>query len=125
MSRSLDVSGRRVLVIDDNLDAAESLKVMLQLCGHAVEVALSGPDGVEMARSFLPHVILCDLGLPQLDGLGVAEAIRADPDLRGVRLIAITGYSGPEDVERALRAGFDAHLSKPADPNRLLQLVAA
>ncbi len=117
--------GRRVLVIDDNVDAAESLRVMLQLCGHEVEVALSGADGIETARTFLPEVILCDLGLPQLDGLEVAEAIRADPALRGVRLIAITGYSGAEDVERALRAGFDAHLTKPADLSRLLQLVAA
>ncbi len=125
MSRSLEGPGRRVLVIDDHADAAESLRVMLQLCGHAVEVALSGKDGIEMARAFLPEVVLCDLGLPHLDGLGVAEAIRADPALRGVRLIAITGYSGPEDVERALRAGFDAHVTKPADPQHLLQLVAA
>ncbi len=125
MSGSLDGPGRRVLVIDDNADAAESLKVMLQLCGHAVEVALSGRDGIDMARSFLPDVVLCDLGLPQMDGLGVAEALRADPALRGVRLIAITGYGGPEHVQQALRAGFDAHLTKPADPARLLQLVAA
>ncbi|HVO11249.1 MAG TPA: response regulator [Vicinamibacteria bacterium] len=117
--------GRRVLVIDDNEDAAESLRVMLQLHGHAVEVALSGADGLETARRFLPEVVLCDLGLPQLDGLAVAEAMRADPELRGARLIAITGYGGPEDVERALRAGFDTHLTKPADPVRLLELVAA
>jgi len=117
--------GRRVLIIDDHVDAAESLRVMLQLRGHEVEVALSGADGIELARAFLPEVVLCDLGLPHLDGVGVAEAIRADPALRGVRLIAITGYGGPEDVERALRAGFDAHLTKPADLSRLLQLVAA
>ncbi len=118
-------SGRRILVIDDNLDTADSLRLMLQLCGHAVEVALSGADGIEVARAFLPDVILCDLGLPHLDGLEVAEAIRADPAMRGVRLIAITGYGGPEDVERALRAGFDAHLTKPADPAQLLELVVA
>ncbi len=125
MGGSLDGAGRRVLVIDDNADAAESLRVMLQLCGHSVEVALSGAEGIEMARTFLPQVVLCDLGLPQIDGLGVAEAMRADPLLRTVRLIAITGYNGPEDVARALSAGFDAHVTKPADPRHLLQLVAA
>jgi len=98
---------------------------MLQLCGHEVEVALSGADGVEVARRFLPEVILCDLALPHLDGLGVAEAIRADPALQAARLIPISGYSGPEDVERALRAGFDAHVTQLADPARLLRMVAA
>ena len=118
-------AGRRVLIIEDNLDAADSLRVMLQLCGHEVEVALNGADGIELARALRPEVVLCDLGLPHLDGVGVAEAIRADPALRGVRLIAITGYGGPEDVERALRAGFDAYVTKPADLSRLLQLVGA
>ncbi len=115
---------RRVLVIEDNLDAAESLRMMLELCGYRAEIAVSGPDGIDMAHSFLPDVVLCDLGLPGMDGLSVARSLREDPTLKGVRLVALTGYVGPEDVARALRAGFDSHISKPADPEALLRLIS-
>ncbi len=115
---------RRVLVIEDNLDAAESLRMMLELCGYRAEIAVSGPDGIDMAHSFLPDVILCDLGLPGMDGLSVARSLREDPTLKGVRLVALTGYVGPEDVARALSAGFDSHISKPADPEALLRLIS-
>ncbi len=116
---------RRVLIIEDNADAAESLCALLRLCGHSAEIALTGVDGIEIARAFLPHVVLCDLGMPEMDGLRVARAIRADPALSGVRLIALTGSGRPEDVAGAVRAGFDSHLTKPADPEPILPVIQA
>lgn len=103
----------RVLVIEDNVDAAETLREALVLKGHDVEVSYDGRSGIERARAFRPDVVLCDIGLPGLDGYGVAAAVRAAPELRAVRLVALTGYASAEDVARARRAGFDRHLSKP------------
>jgi CheY-like chemotaxis protein len=112
-------------VIEDNVDAAESLAMLLQLSGHEAEVAFDGPAGIEKARSFHPDVVLCDIGLPGgLDGHGVARAFRADPELRSAFLIALTGYGQEEDRKRALEAGFDAHLTKPADIEALKKLLA-
>ena len=110
---------RRVLVIEDNADAAETLKDALELSDHIVEVAGSGAEGLEMARGFAPDVVLCDIGLPGMDGYEVAKAIRADPQLRSVWLVALSGYALPEDVERAKGAGFDRHLAKPPDLDAL------
>jgi PAS domain S-box-containing protein len=104
---------RRVLVIEDNLEAAESLKTVLELNAHVVEVASAGAEGIEKARSFRPEVVLCDIGLPGMDGYEVAQRIRADPRLRSVVMVALTGYALPEDIRRAKRAGFDRHLAKP------------
>jgi CheY-like chemotaxis protein len=117
-------SVRRVLVVEDNADAAQSLKEALELSGHVVEVALLGETGIERSRTFLPDVIVCDIGLPGLDGYSVAEAIRADPALRTIRLVALTGYAGPEDIERSRAAGFDHHLAKPPDMAQLERVVA-
>ncbi len=125
MGGRFEARRRRVLIIEDNLDAAESLRMLLELCGYRAEIAVTGADGIEMARSFLPDVVLCDLGLPEMDGLSVARSLRAEPALSGVRLVALTGYVGPEDVERALLAGFDSHMPKPADPDALLRLISA
>jgi signal transduction histidine kinase/ActR/RegA family two-component response regulator len=104
---------RRVLVIEDNVDAADMLREALELDGHRVEVANSGPEGIDKARTFGPDVVLCDVGLPEMDGYDVARTLRADPELRRVGLVALTGYAGSEDVARARAAGFDAHLAKP------------
>ena len=115
---------RRCLIIEDNVDAAESLSLLLQLTGHEAEVAFDGSTGVEKARSFRPEVVLCDIGLPgHLDGYGVARAFRADPELRSAFLIALTGYGQEEDRRRALEAGFDTHLTKPADLDALRLLL--
>ena len=115
---------RRVLVIEDNPDAALSLKAALEIDGHLVEVALSGPEGLHKVRTFSPDVILCDLGLPGLDGYEVAKALRADPAAPTPGcLVALSGYGLPDDVERARQAGFDRHMIKPpsiADLDRLL-----
>jgi two-component system CheB/CheR fusion protein len=116
---------RRCLVIEDNLDAAESMGLLLELSGHQVEIAHDGMKGLEAARRFRPDVVLCDIGLPNgVDGYEVARRIREDPDLAGMKLIALTGYGQEEDQRRALEAGFDVHLTKPADPVKLERLLA-
>jgi PAS domain S-box-containing protein len=112
---------KRVLVIEDNRDSAESLRTLLDLSGYEVDVAHTGPAGVEAAARFKPHAIVCDIGLPELDGYGVAEALRGRPEMANVRLIAVTGYGRTEDIEKARQAGFNQHLTKPVDPNELLE----
>ncbi|WP_248353236.1 chemotaxis protein CheB [Anaeromyxobacter oryzae] len=104
---------RRILIIEDNLDAAESLQLALELEGHEVTVAHDGPQGIERARELVPEVVLCDIGLPDVDGYAVARALRREPGLQNTQLVALTGYALPEDQRRALEAGFDAHLTKP------------
>ncbi len=104
---------RRVLIVEDNADAADTLCEMLLAWDHQVEVARDGLEGVAKARSFRPDLVLCDLGLPRLDGFGVARAIRADPALAGMFLVAVTGYASSDDQRRAADAGFNRHLAKP------------
>jgi signal transduction histidine kinase/ActR/RegA family two-component response regulator len=115
---------RRVLVIEDNIDAADSFREALELDGHEVRVAYNGPEGLVAAREFTPDVVLCDLGLPGTDGYQVARTFRADPALSSVHLIALTGYAMPEDVARAREAGFDQHLAKPASLEDLCTVLA-
>ncbi|HTG36941.1 MAG TPA: PAS domain-containing protein [Thermoanaerobaculia bacterium] len=116
---------RRVLIIEDNADAAESLQMLLELSGFEVTTAADGTSGLETARRFHPDVVLCDIGLPGgLDGYGVARELRADSALQSVRLIALTGYGQAEDQRRAYAEGFDLHLTKPVDPVRLKDLLA-
>ncbi|MGC4116824.1 MAG: PAS domain-containing protein [Myxococcales bacterium] len=114
----------RVLVIEDNHDAAEMLKEALELHGHAVDTAADGLQGLERARGFHPHVVVCDLGLPGIDGFEVARRMHADQDLRSAALIAVSGYAAPDDVQRSKGAGFLEHLAKPPDLDRLESLVA-
>lgn len=113
----------RILVVEDNRDAADSLKMLFQLFGYDVTVAYTGPAGVETAKNWKPDVILCDLGLPGLSGYEVAKALRQHPDTAKVRLIAVTGYGGDEDRLKTREAGFDAHLTKPADPVAIQELL--
>jgi PAS domain S-box-containing protein len=114
----------RVLVVEDNPDTAASLRLLLELWGHEVRVALTGPDGVEEARRFRPDVVLCDIGLPGLDGYGVARELRRHPETARVRLVAVSGYGQDEDRRRSHAAGFDQHLVKPAGADELRQAVA-
>jgi signal transduction histidine kinase/CheY-like chemotaxis protein len=114
----------RVLVVEDNLDAAETLREMLLMWDHEVEVAHDGREGIEKARSFLPDVVLCDIGLPIMDGYEVARAIRSDPDLSSAFLVAVTGYASHEDARKAVGAGFDRHLGKPVPVEVLEELLA-
>jgi signal transduction histidine kinase len=114
--------GRRVLVVDDNRDAADSLAQLVSLLGHDVDVAYDGPTAIARARERRPDVVLCDLGLPGMTGYDVARALR-DLHAAGVRLVAVSGYGQPEDVREAAEAGFDRHVAKPADPSVLEQLL--
>ncbi|MDI1475461.1 PAS domain S-box protein [Polyangium sp. y55x31] len=115
---------RRVLVIEDNVDAAETLREALGMSDHVVEVAFAGPEGIEKARRFEPDVVLCDIGLPGMDGYGVARTMRADPKLRSVYLVALSGYALQEDVERSRQAGFDRHIAKPPSLTALEKMLA-
>ncbi len=114
----------RILVVEDNLDSAESLRMFLELVGHGVTLAHTGPDGVEAAKALRPDVVLCDIGLPGMDGFAVAGTLRRHPETAATRLIAVTGYGQEEDRRRALSAGFDIHLVKPVDPQKLLGYLA-
>ncbi len=114
---------RRVLIIEDNIDAAESLREALEFGEHLVEVAQSGPDGLAKARQFKPQVVLCDIGLPGMDGYGVARAFRGDETLKGAFLVALSGYALPEDLQRAREAGFDRHVAKPPSLESLENLL--
>ncbi len=115
-------AARRVLVVDDNADAAESLAELVGLFGHQVEVAFDGPSAIEKARQHRPDIVLCDIGLPGMSGYEVAKALRAEQD-GNVRLVAVSGYAQPEDVSKATEAGFDAHLAKPADPEKVAAML--
>jgi signal transduction histidine kinase/DNA-binding response OmpR family regulator len=125
---ALTVPAHRILLIEDNVDGAESLKEALEMNGHVVEIAHSGPEGLEKARASHPDVVLCDIGLPVMDGFEVAMAMRADPALGSIAIIALSGYAAPADLERAAGAGFDRHLAKPVDwaeLERVMSEVAA
>lgn len=116
---------RRILVVEDNADAAETLRQVLELDGHAVEVAGDGLSGLARARAFEPDVVLSDLGLPgDMDGFEFARAVRADPALAEIPLVALSGYARAEDSRRAHEAGFDEHLAKPL-PLDALRVVLA
>ncbi len=114
---------RRVLVIDDDRDVAEALCAALSVGGHVIEVAHSGPIGVAKARTFMPDVVLCDIGLPGMDGYDVARVIRADTALRATRLVALSGYAQSADVGKARDAGFDDHLAKPPSIDKVLAIL--
>jgi signal transduction histidine kinase len=115
-----------VLVVEDNQDAAEMLRVALEIEGMTVTVAGDGAEGLAAARQLRPGLVICDIGLPgELDGYGVARAIRADHALRDVPLIAVTGYASADDRARAREAGFDRHLAKPASLDDLLRVIAS
>ena len=109
----------RILVVEDNRDAADSLCLLLEFSGHEVAVAYSGHDGVQAAEQYQPDVVLCDIGLPVLDGYGVACKLRDNPTTARARLIAVTAYGQDEDRRRSQEAGFEQHLVKPVDPDTL------
>jgi PAS domain S-box-containing protein len=113
----------RVLVVDDNVDAEQSLSLLIRLEGHEVRAAHAGQEALQQARAFRPQVVLLDIGLPGMNGYDVARQLRSSPETADVVLVAITGYGQAEDREQALEAGFQHHLVKPVEPVALLELI--
>jgi len=107
--------GRRVLIVDDNEDAANSLALLLKLGGHETASVYTAVDALRHASVFRPDVVLLDIGLPGMDGYEVAQKMRELPGLRDIRLVAVTGYGRSDDRLRAREAGFDDHMTKPVD----------
>ena len=114
-----------MLVIEDDPDVGEALRMALRLDQHDVVVARTGAEGIETARRIHPDVVLCDIGLPGMNGYDVARAFRADPPLAAVFLVALSGYAQASDVARAKDAGFDYHLAKPASIPKIQKAIAA
>jgi two-component system CheB/CheR fusion protein len=116
----------RILVVDDNVDAADSLSMILELLGHQTKTVYLGQDAIGAAEIWKPDVLICDIGLPGgMDGYDVARQFRANPSLRDVHLIALTGWGQAEDRRKALDAGFDLHLTKPVSPDHLESVLAS
>ena len=113
----------RVLLVDDNEDAAELLASALEIMGYTTRVAHDGPEALKAATEFDPDVALVDIGLPVMDGYELARRLHDDPGLRRVPLVAVTGYGQPSDRRRSEAAGFDAHLVKPVDIERVGSLI--
>jgi PAS domain S-box-containing protein len=114
-----------ILVIEDNADTRDVLKLMLEVEGATVETAEGGEEGLRAAERLRPDIVLCDIGLPDIDGFEVARRIRARTDLAVSRLIALTGYGQAEDMRQAIKAGFDAHLTKPVNLDQLMALLVS
>lgn len=119
----MDSNRYRVLVVDDNIDSAQSMSLLLELEGHEVTCAHDGHSALDAASAFDPEVVLLDLGLPEINGYEVARRLRAEPRHAGVLLIAISGYGRDQDRAASQEAGFDFHLTKPADPDMVMQLM--
>jgi signal transduction histidine kinase/CheY-like chemotaxis protein/HAMP domain-containing protein len=114
----------RVLIVEDNRDAADTLRTGAELQGYDVRVAYDGKTCLEIARHFRPQVVLCDIGLPDIDGYEVARRLRSDPELRDLRIIAVSGYAAPHDKARAVAAGFDCHVAKPLEMDHLESMLS-
>lgn len=115
----------RIVIADDNRDAAETLALLLTLDGHQVCVAYNGAHALDAIRRMHPQVTVLDIGMPELDGYQVAERVRRDSDAAGTVLVALTAWGRPQDRARAHAAGFDHYLVKPADPNAMRALIQA
>ena len=115
--------GRSILIIEDNADARDALRMLLELDGHTVEAVEEGQQALEVARAKDPDIALVDIGLPGIDGYEIARRVRARDTRRPV-LIALTGYGQPSDRRRATDAGFDVHVTKPVNSSALLELLA-
>ena len=115
----------RVLVVEDNVDAALTLVDLLRIWGHEVRCVHDGPAAVDVAPQYLPQVVLLDIGLPGMDGYEVARRLRRAPETRGALLVAVTGYGQESDRARSREAGFDHHLVKPVDLDGLRRLIGS
>jgi CheY-like chemotaxis protein len=122
-ARILEHTSRRILIVDDNADAAQSLATALELSGHRVAVAYDAPSAIEVAIAEGPDIIFLDLGLPGMDGYEVAGALRQRPELCHARIVAVNGYGQDRDRQRTRDAGFDQHIVKPVNLNDLWDLL--
>jgi CheY-like chemotaxis protein len=113
----------RILVIEDNIDAARSAQMLLNLEGHEVKMAQDAASGMELAQQYHPEIILCDIGLPGVDGYQLVRTLRQESDLSDTYIVALTGYGREQDRAKAMEAGFDLHLTKPIDLNNLRQAL--
>jgi CheY-like chemotaxis protein len=118
-----DSISKRVLVVDDNADAAGMLALLLRRAGHTVDVAYSGASAMAAARAHIPQVILLDIGMPRMNGLKVARQFREMSETQDSLIVAVTGHGREEDRERTKEAGFDHHLVKPVSPEQILELI--
>jgi CheY-like chemotaxis protein/two-component sensor histidine kinase len=118
-----DIPSRRVLIVDDNADAARTLAILVKHYGHEVQTASDGASALEAAHIFKPVIIFLDIGMPGMNGYELARRLRADPATKEVVLVALTGYGQEEDRRRSLEAGFDDHAIKPVDLERLTQIL--
>jgi CheY-like chemotaxis protein len=116
---------RRILVVDDNADSAESMVILLRILGHEVRLAHDGQSALEESRAFRPEVMFLDLGLPEIDGYEVARRLRLEPEMKDITLVAMTGYGQEEDRQRTEEAGFQLHLVKPVDFNKVEELLSS
>ncbi|HET6326170.1 MAG TPA: PAS domain S-box protein [Planctomycetaceae bacterium] len=116
---------RKILVVDDNVDAAVTITALLKAWGHEVQTAYNGPSALETVGRFRPDIILLDIGLPGMSGYDVAKNVRAEPSAKGIIIAALTGYGQDADRQRSWEAGFDYHLTKPPDPTLLESLLAS
>jgi DNA-binding response OmpR family regulator len=114
-----------VLVVDDNVDAAEMLSMLLELDGHEVKSAANALSALQIVNEFTPHVAFLDIGLPDMSGLELARSLRALPDLARTLLVAVTGWGQEEDRRQSREAGFDHHLTKPVDVREVRALIQA
>ena len=116
---------RRILIVDDNADAAVTTSALLKAWGHEVQTVYNGPAALEIARSFTPDFVLLDIGLPGMSGYDVARQLRSGDPAHNMVIAAVTGYGQEADRRRSYAAGFDYHLTKPADPQLLRKLLQA
>jgi CheY-like chemotaxis protein len=117
------MAGKRILIVEDNPDTADSLAALLETYGHSVSVACTGPEGLAAALASTPEIAIVDIGLPDMDGHELARQLREQLNGADCLLIAATAYSRDEDIARSVAAGFDAHFVKPVPLVRFLQLI--
>ena len=123
-ARGTTTVSHRIMVVDDNVDAAESLVMLLDISGHDARAAFGGQEALEVALTFQPEVVFLDIGLPGMDGYEVARQLLAAPDTASAKLIALTGWGTEQDIQKSKKAGFHAHLTKPVDPEMVEALLA-
>src|SRR5690349_7846789 len=116
-------SAVRVLLVDDDVDTLRTTSILFRMRGHAVKAACNGPEAIECAETFLPHLILLDIGMPKMDGYEIARELRRTACAGKILIVAVTGYAYPADKRRCAEAGFDVHIPKPIDFDLLEEFV--